>query len=97
MVLGPSGNVSGCAVTASTNPNPTQTTNEQLFHANPASLNLHVWYLGAHCYNNEGSLQRWQRELLLLKGSQQVPSTPQNGLFSNDGAWNNKWTSGVPL
>ena len=68
-----------------------------LFHANPASLNLHVWYLGAHRCNNEGSLQRWQRELLLLKGSQQEPSTPQNGLFSNDGAWNNRWTSGVPL
>ena len=68
-----------------------------LFHANPASLNLHVWYLGAHRCNNEGSLQRWQREMLLLKGSQQEPSTPQNGLFSNDGAWNNRWTSGVPL
>ena len=40
-----------------------------LFHSNPASLNLHVWYLGAHRCNNEGSLQRWQRELLLLKDS----------------------------
>ena len=53
-----------------------------VFHSNPATLNLHVWYLGAHRCNNEGSLQRWQRELLLLKDSQQEPSTPQNGLFS---------------
>ena len=37
-----------------------------LFHSNPASLNLHIWYLGAHRCNNEGSLQRWQRELLHL-------------------------------
>ena len=45
------------------------------------------------------SLQRGfsERELLLLKGSQQEPSTPQNGRFSNDGAWNNRWTSGIPL
>ena len=64
-----------------------------LFHSNPASLNLHVWYLGAQHCNNEGSLQRWQRELLLLRDSQQEPSTPQSGLFSKDGAWNNRWTS----
>ena len=67
------------------------------FHTNPASFNLHVWYLGAHRCNNEGSLQRWPRELLLLKGSQQEPSTPQNGRFSNDGALNSRWTSGIPL
>ena len=95
VVLGPSGNVSGRAATASSNSNPTQPMNN-LFHTNPASLNLHVWYLGAHRCNKEGSLQRWQRELLLLKGSQQEPSTPQNGRFSNDGAWNNRQTSGIP-
>ena len=68
-----------------------------IFHSNPASLNLHVWYLEAQRCNKEGSLQKWQTELLLLKDSQQEPSTPQNGLFSKDGAWNNRWTSGVPL
>ena len=36
VVLGPSGNVSGCAATASTNPNPTQTTNEQPFPHQPS-------------------------------------------------------------
>ena len=67
------------------------------FHTNPASLNLHVWYLGAHCCNSAGSLQRWQKELLLLRDSPQTLSTFQNGPFSKDGAWNNRWTSGIPL
>ena len=35
VVLGPSGNVSGCAATTSSNPNPTQTTNEQPFPRQP--------------------------------------------------------------
>ena len=40
------------------------------YHANPASLNLHVWYLGVQPSKNAGSLQKWQKELLLLKDSQ---------------------------
>ena len=51
------------------------------YHANPASLNLHVWYLGVQLSKNTGSLQKWQKELLLLKDSRREPSTPQNGQF----------------
>ena len=40
------------------------------YHANPASLNLHVWYLGVQLSKNAGSLQRWQKELQHLQGSQ---------------------------
>ena len=49
------------------------------YHANPASLNPHVWYLGVQLSKNAGSLKKWQKELLLLKDSQREPSTPQNG------------------
>ena len=66
-------------------------------HANPTSLNLHVWYLGVQHSNNMVSLQKWQKELLLLRDSQQDPSTHPSGPFSNVGAQKNRWTSGAPL
>ena len=37
------------------------------YHANPTSLNLHVWYLGIQHSKNMASLQKWQKELLLHK------------------------------
>ena len=67
------------------------------YHANPTSLNLHVWYLGVQHSKNRVSLQKWQKELLLLRDSQQDPSTHPSGPFSNVGAQKNRWTSGVPL
>ena len=67
------------------------------YHANPASLNLHVWYLGVQLSKNVGLLQKRQKELLLLKDSQQEPSTPQNGQFFKNGAQRNRWTSGIHL
>ena len=67
------------------------------YHANPTSLNLHVWYLGVQDSKNMVSLQEWQKELLLLRDSQQDPSTHPSGPFSNVGAQKNRWTSGVPL
>ena len=72
---------------------PIQTLLKQLlnnqYHANPASLNLHVWYLSVQLSKNAGSLQRCQKELLLLKDSQQEPS-PQNGWSFKDGAQGNR-------
>ena len=56
------------------------------YHANPTSLNLHTWYLGVQLSKKASSLQRWQKDLLLLKDSQPGPSTLQNGEFSKDGA-----------
>ena len=73
-----------------------QTLNNQ-YHANPSSLNLHVWYLGVQHSKNMVSLQKWQKELLLLRDSQQDPSTHPGGRFSNVGAQKNRFTSGVPL
>ena len=66
------------------------------YHANPTSLNLHVWYLGVQHSKNMVSLQKWQKELLLLRDSQQDPSTHPSGPFSNVGAQKNRWTLGVP-
>ena len=37
------------------------------YHANPTSLNLHVWYLGVQHSKNMASLQKWQKELLLQR------------------------------
>ena len=50
-----------------------------VFHNNPQQLNLHAWCLGADNSKNKASLWRWQRELLLLSGHQQGPSTSQSG------------------
>ena len=49
-----------------------------VFHNNPQQLNLHAWCLGADNSKNKASLWRWQRELLLLSGHQQGPSTSQS-------------------
>ena len=67
------------------------------YHANPTSLNLHVWYLGVQHSKNMISLQKWQKELLLLRDSPQDPSMLPSGPFSNVGAQTNRWTSGIPL
>ena len=67
------------------------------YHANPISLNLHVWYLRVQHSKNMVSLQKWQKELLLLRDSPQDPFTLPSGLFSNVGAQTNRWTSGIPL
>ena len=67
------------------------------YHANPTSLNLHVWYLGVQHSKNMVSLQKWQKELLLLRDSEQNPSTHRSGLFSNVSVQKNRWTSGIPL
>ena len=38
-----------------------------------------------------------QKELLLLRDSQQGPSSLPSGQSSKDGAQRNRWTSGIPL
>ena len=67
------------------------------FPPNPESLNLHVWYLGVHPSKERVSLQRWQRELLHLRGPPQEQSITRSGQFFNAGAQNSRWTSGVHL
>ena len=67
------------------------------FHSNPESLNLHVWYIGAHLSRTKASMQKWQTELLHLKDSLLEPSMPPSGQYSNEGVQTHKWTSGVPL
>ena len=67
------------------------------YHTNPTSLNLHTWYLGVQLSKNTGSMQMWQKVLLLLKDSQQRPSILPSGETSKDGAQRNRWTSGLLL
>ena len=43
-----------------------------VFHNNPQHLNLHAWSLGVQSSKNKTSLWRWQRELLHLRGYQQI-------------------------
>ena len=52
-----------------------------VFHNNPQQLNLHAWCLGPDNSKNKASLWRCQRELLLLSGHQQGPSTSQSGPY----------------
>ena len=68
-----------------------------VFHNNPQQLNLHAWCLGADNSKNKASLWRWQRELLLLNGHQQGPSTNQSGPYLKNGAEKIWWTSPLHL
>ena len=83
LVLGPS---------AALNKDPTSTSsvNKQshnyVFHSNPQHFNLHAWCLGVDSSTNKASLWRWQKELLLLRGHQQGPSTSQSGPYLRNGA-----------
>ena len=52
-----------------------------VFHSNPQHLNLHAWCLGVDSSKNKASLWKWQRELLSLKGHQQLTSINQSGPF----------------
>ena len=64
MVLAPSGDVSGHSKTTTTHTHSNNSLNNH-YHANPISLNLHVWYRGVQYSKNMVSLQKWQKELLL--------------------------------
>ena len=68
-----------------------------VFHNNPQQLNLHAWCLGADNSKNKASLWRWQRELLLLRGHQQGPSTSQSGPYLKNGAEKIRWISPLHL
>ena len=68
-----------------------------VFHNNPQQLNLHAWSLGADNSKNKASLWRWQRELLLLSGHQQGPSTSQSGPYLKNGAEKIRWISPLHL
>ena len=68
-----------------------------VFHNNPQQLNLHAWGLGADNSKNKASLWRWQRELLLLSGHQQGPSTSQSGPYLKNGAEKIRWISPLHL
>ena len=67
-----------------------------VFHSNPQHLNLHSWCLGVDSSKNKASLWRWQRELLLLRGDQQGPSTSQSGPYLRKGAEKVQWISPLP-
>ena len=67
-----------------------------VFHNNPQQLNLHAWCLGADNSKNKASLWRWQRELLLISGHQQGPSTSQSGPYLKNGAEKIRWISPLP-
>ena len=68
-----------------------------VFHNNPQQLNLYAWCLGADNSKNKASLWRWQRELLLLSGHQQGPSTSQSGPYLKNGAEKIRWISPLHL
>ena len=68
-----------------------------VFHNNPQQLNLHTWCLGADNSKNKASLWRWQRELLLLSGHQQGPSTSQSGPYLKNGGEKIRWISPLHL
>ena len=84
MVLRPGGNVSGHSKTTTTHTHSAKTTTEQPIPCQPNIPEpLHLVSRSQHS-KNMVSLQKWQNELLLLRDSQQDPSTHPSGLFSRD-------------
>ena len=97
LVLGPSAALNRDPTTTPSVNDPTQTVPKYVFHNNPQQLNLHAWCLGADNSKNKASLWRWQRELLLLSGHQQGPSTSQSGPYLKNGAEKIRWISPLHL
>ena len=89
---------SGHSKTATTHLHSTETATEQQIPCQPSFPQfLCVVSIGVQLSKNVGSLQRWQKELLLLKDSEPEASTPQNGRTFKDNAPRNRWTSGIHL
>ena len=94
LVLGPSAALNRDPTTPPSVNDPTQTVPQV---CDPQQLNLHAWCLGADNSKNKASLWRWQRELLLLSGHQQGPSTSQSGPYLKNGAEKIRWISPLHL
>ena len=94
LVLGPSAALNRDPTTTPSVNDPTQTVPQVCV---PQQLNLHAWCLGADNSKNKASLWRWQRELLLLSGHQQGPSTSQSGPYLKNGAEKIRWISPLHL
>ena len=97
LVLGPSAALNRDPTTTPSVNDPTQQSHKYVFHNIPQQLNLHAWCLGADNSKNKASLWRWQRELLLLSGHQQGPSTSQSGPYLKNGAEKIRWISPLNL
>ena len=94
LVLGPSAALNRDPTTTPSVNDPTQTVPQVCV---PQQLNLHAWCLGADNSENKASLWRWQRELLLLSGHQQRPSTSQSGPYLKNGVEKIRWISPLHL
>ena len=94
LVLGPSAALNRDPTTTPSVNDPTQTVPQVCV---PQQLNLHACCLGADNSKNKASLWRWQRELLLLSGHQQGPSTSQSGPYLKNGAEKIRWISPLHL
>ena len=66
-------------------------------HRDLRNLNLHAWLLEPPVFRNKVSLQKWQQDLRLLRGTQTEQCTNQSGLFLSNGVSHIRWTSGHPL
>ena len=97
LVLGPSAALSRDPTTTPSVNDPTQTVPQVCVPQQPQQLNLHAWCLGADNSKNKATLWRWQRELLLLSGHQQGPSTSQSGPYLKNGAEKIRWISPLHL
>ena len=96
MVLGPGQHVSSnCPLPQVTNLL-TQPFN-QCPHRDLLNLNLHAWLLEPLPSSKQGSLQKWQQELRLLRDAQPEPFMSQSGTFLSDGVRKIRWTSDLPL
>ena len=97
LVLGPSAALNRDPTTTPSVNDLLKQSHKYVFHNNPQQLNLHAWCLGADNSKNKASLWRWQRELLLLSGHQQGPSTSQGGPYLKNGAEKIRWISPLHL
>ena len=91
LVLGPSAALNRDPTTTPSVNDPTQTVPQVCVPQQATIAEPQCLVLGADNSKNKASLWRWQRELLLLSGHQQGPSTSQSGPYLKNGAEKIRW------
>ena len=97
LVLGPSAALNRDPTTTPSVNDPTQTVPQVCVPQQPTTAEPPRLVSRSGQLQEQASLWRWQRELLLLSGHQQGPSTSQSGPYLKNGAEKIRWISPLHL
>ena len=97
LVLGPSAALNRDPTSTSSVKNSSQTVPQLCAPQQSTASQPPCLVSGSGQLQEQGSLWRWQRELLPLRDCQQGPSTSQSGPYLKNGAEKIRWISPLPL